>query len=122
MTLALKPELMSLVRFAAATLAADAQFSLEEIEDLRLAVDEICLSLTGGGGNAPMCLRLSSSGDMIEIFCTVAADVLPRGYGDDPEGEWSIRILDALVDEHGREAYQGECRAWLSKQRARSAV
>jgi serine/threonine-protein kinase RsbW len=122
MRLPVKPHLMALVRFAAAALAAQAEFSVEEIEDLRLAADEICLSVTGGEGNGPMQLRLVSDDDVIEISCTVDLDVLPMPHEDDPEGEWSIRILDALVDEHGHEATEGECKAWLRKRRARSTV
>jgi serine/threonine-protein kinase RsbW len=122
LTLPVKPELMVLVRFAAATLAAQAEFSVEEIDDLRLAADEICLSVTGGTGTGPMRLQLSREDDLIEISCTVDVDVLPSPDGDDPEGQWSLRILDALVDEHGREVSPRQCRAWLRKRRARSTV
>lgn len=122
LTVPVKPELRSLVRFAAATLAAQADFSVEEIEDLRLAADEICLGVTGGPGAGPMRLQLVSDDDVIEISCTVALDLLPRADGDDSESQWSLRILDALVDEHGRESLEGTCRAWLRKRRARPTV
>lgn len=40
LTMSRKPELLALVRFAAAALAAQAEFSVEEIEDLRLAAGQ----------------------------------------------------------------------------------
>ena len=122
LTMSRKPELLALVRFAAATLAAQAQFSVEEVEDLRLAADEICLSVSSGGGSTPMRLRLTSDGDVIEISCTVDADTSVTADGDDFENEWSLRILDALVDEHGRDSSGNGYRAWLRKRRARSNV
>jgi serine/threonine-protein kinase RsbW len=112
---------MALVRFAAATLAAQAQFSVEEIEDLRLAADEICLSVTGAAGSEPIRLQFVRDQDVLEISCTVDVE-RPRSHDDDPEAEWSLRILDALVDSHGREVADGQCRAWLRKRRAASAV
>lgn len=121
MTIPVKPELMTLVRFTAATLAAHAQFSVEEIEDLRLAADEICLSVTGGTGDRPMRLQFVLDDDAIEISCTVHADLLPEATTEESESEWSLRILDALVDEHGRESLGDECRAWLRKRRSRPA-
>jgi serine/threonine-protein kinase RsbW len=122
LTLPLKAELMSLIRFAAATLAAQAEFSVEEIEDLRLATDEMCLSVTGGTGESPVHLRFDADSDLIEISCTVDMDSIKPQEAASSEAEWSLRILDALVDEHGRETVDGKCTAWLRKRRALSAV
>jgi serine/threonine-protein kinase RsbW len=122
LTLPMRPELLVLVRFTAATLAARAEFSLEEIEDLRLAADEICLSLTGGESAGSMELRFTSEDDSIEISCTVDIDAVAAPSSDDPKGEWSLQILDALVDAHGRETVGERCRAWLRKRRAHEAA
>ncbi len=117
-------ELMALVRFTAATLAARAQFSVEEVDDLRLATSELCLSLTTGVGPAqmrPMRVQVIRQSDTVEITCTVNLDALvpPSDY---PEMEWSLRILDALVDTHGRQFDGLTARGWLVKRRARSRV
>jgi hypothetical protein len=117
-----RPEFLVLVRFTAATLAAQANFSVEEIDDLRLAADEICLSLTGGSGPGCMQLRFTREDDAIEIAALVDLDAVSQPADDDPKGEWSLRILDVLVDAHGREAVDGKCRAWLRKRRAPSAA
>lgn len=118
LTLPVRPELLVLVRFTAATLANCAKFSVEEIDDLRLAADEMCLSLTGGDGAGSMELRFTCDEDSIEISCTVELGAVAEPASDDPKGEWSLQILDALVDAHGREAISGRCRAWLRKRRA----
>ncbi len=120
LTLPIKPKLLSLVRFAAATLAANADFSLEEIEDLRLAADEMCLSLTGGTADSLMQLALCREGDEIEIRCSVERAVV-KDRDEDSEIEWSLQILDALVDAHGRDLVSGRCVAWLRKRRARAS-
>jgi serine/threonine-protein kinase RsbW len=120
-----RPELMALVRFAAATLAAQAEFSIDEIDDLKLATDEMCMSLMGGGAGAPpLALEFSlegDSGDEITISCRIALSAIPAVDEDDPRGEWSLQILDALVDDHGREVVGDECRAWLRKRRGTPA-
>ncbi len=118
LTVPVKAELRGLVRFAAAILASQADFSVEEIEDLRLAADEICLSVTDPGGGGPMRLRLVAEGDLVEISCTVPLGSVPATPEEASEAEWSLRILDALVDEHGQEASDGECKAWLRKRRS----
>jgi serine/threonine-protein kinase RsbW len=124
LTLPSMAALMALVRFTAATLASRAQFSVEEIEDLRLAADELCLSTTDRARIGPMHLHFSRKGGTIEISCTVTASAVPAPPwgGDDPEGEWSARILDALVSEHGRETKSGQCRAWVRKCRVPTTV
>jgi hypothetical protein len=113
-----RPELLGLVRFTAATLAARARFSLEEIDDLRLAADEMCLSLAGSDGPGSMELRFTAGEDSLEISCAVETDAAAELASGGPKGEWSVQILDALVDAHGREAIDGRCRAWLRKQPA----
>ncbi len=115
-------DLIVLARLVTSAISARAGFDIEELEDLRLAVGEVCL-LTLQGSDArhgDLCLELTVFGDAIEVVCTLerakaAADVLG------PEVEeislLSERILDALVDEHGRETHDGSIRAWLRKRR-----
>lgn len=122
LSLPIRPEFLVLVRFTAATLAARAKFSVEEIDDLRLAADEICLSLTGGSGPGTMQLRFTCEDEAIEIAVVVDMDAVSEPAADDPKGEWSLRILDVLVDSHGREEIDGKCRAWLRKRRVPSTA
>jgi hypothetical protein len=125
-SLPVRADLVALARFAAATIASRAQFDVEEIEDLRLAVDELCISVAGGADDGSLQLRFLLSGDQIEVECTYVSAGGPRpgGGGDriQPDLEWqddlSLRIVDALVDEHGQDTHGGHPRAWLRKRRA----
>lgn len=114
-------DLIVLARLVTSAISARAGFDIEELEDLRLAVGELCL-LTLQGSDArsgDLCLELTVLGDAIGVVCTLeratAADA--RGPDGDEIALLSERILDALVDEHGRESQDGSARAWLRKRR-----
>jgi serine/threonine-protein kinase RsbW len=130
-----QPVLLQLVRMTAGVVAARADLDLDDIEDLRLAVDELCLALigpTGHGGR--LLLRYRWDDDAIEISCTVApgpeatGGEIADGGGPGPQGqagqrrdELSAQILDALVDEHGAMTVDGQTGAWLRMRRGERA-
>jgi anti-sigma regulatory factor (Ser/Thr protein kinase) len=110
-------DLVVLARLTAATVASRAGFDVEEVEDLRLAVDELCVSIVNGSRAGRLNLTFISGGGSVEVNCTLdgpapAARATDDAYG---EGDLSIRILDALVDEHGEEIRDGRRRVWLRK-------
>lgn len=91
------PEYLRLVRLTAAGLASRMGFTFDEVEDLRIAVDELCFLLVGNGDavDRTMELRYSAGPDSITI-----EGVTPLA-GPAPEpNELSRQILGALVDEH----------------------
>jgi len=132
-----QPVLLQLVRMTAGVVAARADLGLDDVEDLRLAVDELCLALmgpTGHGGR--LLLRYRWDDEAIEISCTVApgpkAASEPEAAGEEVAGgarpahqgeaerrrdELSAQILDALVDEHGEMTGDGQTGAWLRMRR-----
>jgi serine/threonine-protein kinase RsbW len=122
LTFPARGDLIVLARLVSSAVSARAGFDIEELEDLRLAVGELCL-LTLQGSDAQhgnLCLELAVRGDAIEVTSTLEG----AAAGDsstDPEADESARlseqILDALVDQHGRERQDGFVRAWLRKQR-----
>lgn len=93
-----RPEFLRLARVTAAGLAGRLAFSYDEIEDLRLAIDELCFGLTGPTGRhgtvdlvysvEPASLTVEGQGRFLE-------DIIPVGLT-----ELSRVILSALVDEH----------------------
>jgi hypothetical protein len=97
-----RPELLRLARVTAAGLASRLGFSFDEVEDLRLAIDELCYGLTGPEGRP----------GMVEIRYQLAPERLViEGEGDFGEGrapvtlsELSEIMLSALVDEHHLDA------------------
>jgi serine/threonine-protein kinase RsbW len=114
-------DLVALARFTAATLAAKADFDVEEIEDLRLAVDELCVMMIRLGGAGRLELRFERERDELEVSCTQAAapgspDHRAPMTADDGLSE---RILDALVDQHGSRLDGAETRVWLRKRQLR---
>ena len=114
-------DLIVLARLVTSAISARAGFDIEELEDLRLAVGELCL-LTLQGHDArygDLRLELSVLDDAIGIECTLE-HAAPGGETQPDEDESALlseRILDALVDEHGRESLDGSVRAWLRKRR-----
>jgi hypothetical protein len=92
------PEFLRLARVTAAGLASRLGFTFDQVEDLRLAIDELCFGLTGTRGRpGTVHLRFLVRDGRLEV----------QGDGrfdDDhllPElSELSKVILHALVDEH----------------------
>ena len=114
------PGLLSLARATAAATAARLDFSYDEIEDLRLAVDELCFSLTGAGDHAgQLHLTFSFDDDLVEVEGWL------EGGPDEAKvvsNDLSETVLDALVDEHGTSERRGDGpRAWLRKRRSPGA-
>jgi hypothetical protein len=119
LSIPVRADLVILARLTAATVASRAEFDVEEIEDLRLAVDELCVSLVEEGSDGRFGLEFTRHDDQIEVRCTyiplTGAPV--NGSFAPTEGNLSTLILDALVDEHGVDNDRGQRTAWLRKRR-----
>jgi serine/threonine-protein kinase RsbW len=114
-------DLLVLARFAGATIASRAGFDLEEIDDLRLAVDELCVSLIEEGDQGRLAIEFRRADDLVEISCRFGSNSKSSGDAHRPELSEGLsdRILDALVDEHGKSVDGGFQQAWLRKRRVR---
>ena len=95
------PEYLRLARVTAAGLASRLGFSFDEVEDLRLAIDELCYGLTGTGGRTG---TVEIRYRIVEGGLEIEGD--GRFVGGAPQAatpalsELSQVILAALVDEH----------------------
>jgi serine/threonine-protein kinase RsbW len=112
------PEYLRLVRLTAAGLASRLGFTFDEVEDLRIAVDELCFHLLGDAdgdvpsGERTMDLVYTAGDDSITITGRTGLT------GPVPEpSELSEQILDALVDEHEVGSDNGTITFRLKKQR-----
>lgn len=91
------PELLRVARLTAASLAGRLQFSYEEIEDVKIAVDELCFALVGTKGRpGRLTLRYQLDDESLTI--------LGRGAFEQPVGppqvsDLSRQILNAVVNE-----------------------
>jgi serine/threonine-protein kinase RsbW len=91
------PEFLRLARVTAAGLASRLGFSFDEVEDLRLAIDELCYGLTGSSGRdgtVQVRFLLGTDSLLVEGEGHFTSDVRPM------LSELSKVILTALVDEH----------------------
>jgi serine/threonine-protein kinase RsbW len=92
------PAYLQVVRLTAAGLASRLGFTIDEIEDLKIAVDELCAYLTGAQGrDGDLQVRFNVHDDRLEI----------EGLGHFAPGQkvrtdlsdFSRMILETVVDE-----------------------
>jgi hypothetical protein len=120
------PQMLFLARMTAAAVAARADLNYEQVEDLRLAIDELCIALLNSGdgaGQIALLFQWDSDGTL-DVLGTLVPDGDPASNGHAPGQsgpalsiDLSERILDALVDDHGSDAVGGVYRAWLRVRR-----
>lgn len=99
LTMPATPQLLRVARLTAAGLAGRLGFSFDEIEDVKIAVDELCFALVGSRGRAgslTITYRLSNA--QLEI----AGEGTFSGGGESAPAasELSAQILAAVVDDH----------------------
>ncbi|HTT87044.1 MAG TPA: hypothetical protein VMF60_06740 [Acidimicrobiales bacterium] len=127
------PAVLSLARLTVAVVAARADLGLEDVDDLRLAVEELCLSMWRRIEHDPVRLlfRFAWEPLCVEVACsfvtddaalrsiddgTVRGDVAGVHDGGAPE-DLSQQILDALVDDHGVISDGDGLSGWVRKRR-----
>lgn len=116
--LPVRPELWVLARMSASAIASRLDFGFDAVEDLRLAIDELCNSCAAGAApDSRLQLHYRWDEDTIHVACEVAP-IGPISSGAADTLELSARILDALVDGHGIDPSDGGRRkGWLTKRR-----
>ena len=106
---------LGVLRTAAAGLAARLQFTLDEIEDLRIAVDEACAILLAVASlHSELYCRFAVTNDALAVEATVTVDRTARL----PSGEsFAWQVLSALTDKVSAELAVGRMSIRLSKGR-----
>ncbi len=116
LTLPATPQLIRVARLTAAGLASRLGFSLEEVEDLKIAVDELCFAMVGTKGREGTLTLVYRMGvDTLEI--EGSSDFEDRVVGS-AASELSTLILAAVVDEHELVDSDSTVRFRLKKRRA----
>lgn len=91
------PEYLRVIRLVAAGLAARLKFTLEDIDDLKIAVDELSAYLTGSRGHdAVLEVRFDVHVDRIEITGTAKSP--SGGVASTELSGFSRQILETVVD------------------------
>jgi serine/threonine-protein kinase RsbW len=107
---------LGVLRTATAGLAARLQFTLDEIEDLRIAVDEACAILLAVAAlDAELACRFTVTEDTLTVEAAVpAASPAVRL----PSGEsFAWQVLSALTDEVSAQVLNGRVMIQLTKRR-----
>lgn len=117
-------EWLALARTTGAAIASRWAFTYDEIADLRLAIDELCLTLIEGPPPERIEIVYALDGDALTVEGTAVGVDSSAPAADSLTGEPAIsadlsaRILDALVDSHGEETAESTRRSWLRKTRS----
>ncbi len=136
LTMPATPQLMRVARLTAAGLASRLGFSFDEIEDVKIAVDELCFALVGTkgrDGDLTLVYRLQAdrlviegTGDFARSNNALGHDAAKDNAAGDPgsslrTSELSTRILSAVVDEHEVFDHDGSVSFRLAKRRTATA-
>jgi serine/threonine-protein kinase RsbW len=93
LTIPAEPTSVRLARLVTSGVATSAGCDVEEIDDLRIAVDEVCAVVLASGPTGPMRVRWTTSGDV--LWMAVEAEVVrPRA----PD-ELTEQILAVVADD-----------------------
>jgi hypothetical protein len=89
---------MRLARLVASGVATTCGLPLEEVEDFRVAVDEICATLIEAGAGDQIKLTFATNGGMLQVTGTTS-DVDHSGPDEDRLA-LSRQILDVISESH----------------------
>lgn len=109
---------MRLARLMASGVATSCGLPLEEVEDFRIAVDELCATLIELGDGDPVRLAFELTEDALVVVGTTAASAADSI--DDDRLNLSRQILDVVTDGHGLER-SGDMVAFTARKRLRGS-
>lgn len=97
---------MRLARLLASGVATSCGLPLEEVEDFRVVVDEVCATLIEAGGGNPVRLSFCIRGDLL----VVEGSTQDRGVGGPDEDRLALsnQILDVVTESHDYERVNGQ--------------
>jgi serine/threonine-protein kinase RsbW len=110
------PQYLQVVRLVAAGLASRLKFTIDDIEDLKIAVDELAAYLTGvQGREGTLEIKFGVHDDQLEI--TGAGHFEPGHKVRTDLTEFSRRILETVVDSASLQNADGTPTFTLAKRR-----
>jgi len=112
--------LVRLARLVASGVATAAGMDVEEVEDLRIAVDELCAALVEGGDGSALALRFDLRDREVDVDGSTGSAGIDRL--DEQRIALSRQILEVVVDSHEVVAEDGTLRVRLHKRHVDSLV
>jgi anti-sigma regulatory factor (Ser/Thr protein kinase) len=110
-----EPELTSMVRLAASGLASLTAFSIDQIEDIKIAVTEVMISLIEHGDGDPLSIEFSIDDDRFTVRgCTSASSFDP----DNIDLQLSRTVLAEVGSAHGMRSVDGRAEVWAAVSRS----
>jgi hypothetical protein len=88
------PAYLRLARLAAADAGSRAGFNYEEIDDLRIGVNELCHVLIGSGADGTVAMDFHAESDAVIVEGFAGAP------GETVDNEFARTILSRVADEH----------------------
>jgi serine/threonine-protein kinase RsbW len=121
-----RPEMWSIVRLTTSALATRLDYQLEDVEDLRIAITELCMSIAVGAAADATCeCQFDISPDRFEVVCRVfpVRDQDPSNAGEFNSAlDLSKQILGATVEQYNIDPVEDGVRSgYLSKERGLGA-
>jgi anti-sigma regulatory factor (Ser/Thr protein kinase) len=110
-----EPELTSMVRLAASGLASITAFTIDEIEDIKIAVTEVMISLIEHGDGDHLSIEFSIDDDRFTVRgCTPASSFDP----DNADLQLSRTVLAEVGSAHGMRSIDGRAEIWATVSRS----
>lgn len=110
--------LVRVARLVASGVATTAGFDVDEVEDLRIAVDELCTALVEGGDGSPLLLGFDLGDGEVSV---VGSTKSSGSAAFEPDRlALSRQILAVVVDDHDLNADHGQISVRLRKRRSGS--
>jgi hypothetical protein len=104
------PSSLRLARLTASSLAADLDWSLDDIEDLRIAVDELTAALMAGADDATLELDFTRLGRALAVAGTCDCEA-PMGRLD----PLALELLELTTDRFSVDGAQGVRQFYVEK-------
>jgi hypothetical protein len=105
------PSLSRVVRLAASGLVSMAAFSIDEIEDVKLAVSEVMIALVEHGAGRPISLRFDVAGAVFTVHGRTEVESIDVTH---PDLVLCRTVLSSVCAEHDIEATDGTVHIWAT--------
>jgi serine/threonine-protein kinase RsbW len=103
-----RAEMVHVLRAVASSLAARMDFPYDDIDDLRISIDEACAQLLAvAGGAGTFTLRLTSAAGGIEALVSLDGDGAAEWPPSDLEDTLTWKVLSGLSDDVSFESVSG---------------